>query len=247
MFAFSLLIGSLIEHTRRWKADLDGKHRGEERLLRGENRKNIYYDWQGNERDLSTGKKVMFWFNSDRHYVEMDLKGNIIRDLTQEEINNSVEYYSRIPNGKTVVEQYDFHQLIKMWNKKFNNNMPSYLHKPLPELPYLKESIYIHCKTRKLCFKSNLHGNKEYIEKAKEFLGCDKIELLAIFYTDIKTGEIYDIDKEFFLYNTLAYKEDIKKTRQLTDEENKELINYFNQEMKNNNLTPITCPWKELF
>ena len=246
MFAFSLLIGSLIEHTRRWKANLDGKNRGEERLLRGENRKNIYYDWQGNERDLSTSKKVMFWFNSDHHYVEMDLKGNVIRDLTQEEIDNSIEYYSQIPNGKAVVEQYNYHQLIKMWNNKFNKNQLSYLHRPLPELPYLMESIYIHCKTKKLCYRNSLNGNAEYKEKAKEFFGCGWIQLISGFYIDIVTGEILDIDKEF-LKNSLSYEENSKEERPLTEEENRKLIDFFNQEIKNHNLKPMTNPWKELF
>ena len=178
VYTLSILFGSVIEHGRRWKANKDGQERGIERKLRGENNKNIYYDWQGNERDLVTGKKVMFWFNSDHHYVETDLKGNIIRDLTQEEINNSIEYYNKIPNGKIVVEQYNYHQLIKMWNNKFNKNKPSYLYKPLPDLPFLKESIYIHCRTKKLCFRNCLNGNNEYKEKAKEFLNCKWIELI---------------------------------------------------------------------
>ena len=183
-----VLFGSGYEHIRRSSVTTYLKNDAIKAAGEGRNISMTYSDWQGHTRDLLTGEKVVV-YREKGHLIVEDLKGNIVRDITQEQKQKTFDL--DMSSGKTAIKilnsrlDYD-----KEWEKRTGKN----------EFVYYKdiEPIYVHCKTKRYCVSRSINFNCLYD------ISLNKIELIKgaensgyHYLVDIHTGEIIEKDYDF--------------------------------------------------
>ena len=273
VYLFTAIFGSGVEHLRRNKVDREAKDRAIQRSIRGQNPLGIYYDWQGRERSLTTGQQVTV----DRENGHIRLKeaganGKVLRDYTQEKIDEEVKRNAKKPNGKIAILQYEWDQLRYMWEHKFYGYDPrnGEWHNCVLFMP-----IYVHCKTGRLCYSSlnykqaDNKREKELENILKEkFPEYNDLKYLSIcgpdLYIDLLTGTILDYkDRETaFKYDVKECPEKIwivgklyentekrivKVTHKIPKEQGDVIIEEYNKRVKNGQIKPLKTGWEVLF
>ena len=237
-----VLLGSGYESLRRYRETSLGEKRGIERRLRGENDKNIYFDWQGNERDLTTGKKVMFYFDENHHYVEKEVGGPVIRDLTQEHKDGQIEYELR--KGKKFIMLHNNRELERMWIKRFRNK---YGDSGMPDEGNV--NVYIYGYNNRLCIDAGDRDlYREYKKAAEKMTGYKNIGINGSIMFDLKTGKVIDIDDSLYKSKSkMYYYEKINEPIEISEEEEKKIIDYWNEQIDKGLLTRVKTKWAALF
>lgn len=242
IYGLFTLLGSGYESLRRYRETSLGEKRGIERRLRGENDKNIYFDWQGNERDLTTGKKVMFYFDENHHYVEKIVGGPVIRDLTQEHKDGQIEYELR--KGKKFIMLYNNRELERMWIKRFRNK---YGDSGIPNEGNI--NVYIYGYNKRLCIKIEERNLcRKYMKAAEELTGYKNLTTNGSIIVDLKTGEVLGIeDKIFENRSKIYYYEKINEPIEISEEEEKKIIDFWNEQVNKGLLPRRKTEWVALF
>ena len=260
VYLFKTFLASNIEHIRRFKADNDAKNRAFDRLSKGNNPHCTYYNWKGYEKDLLTNQQVITQREAGEIVIK-DLKGNIIRNLTQEEITKKVA-----DNKEQIIKQYQENQLRSLWfNKYIGQNRLSHVCDNFTG----QTAIYIHCKTGKQCVCSNEfpitdkrtnHFKGDLIKVAKEILlwseekNClrNYLNLPDSIILDLQTGKIIDINKknnnwrEVF-ENVKYFKDNKKEIKKYTIEETQRVIDEYNRRIDTKEIVPCLTGWEKLF
>ena len=252
LYTLSYLFGSGYEHLRRHMSTRNGKRRGIEKRINGENYKNIYSDWQGIERDINTNKKVMFYFDRNNHYVEQEVGGRIIRDFTQEEFDRRIEYNATHENEDQIVLLYDWRQLQKMWNDRYYKKDSQSEHKRLPK--DWKTNIYLFCKNKSMCLKNGMSKEikEQYSKIIEQSSGHQNINEMYLII-DLKTKMILDVNHTDYSYEGISYLTDYKdvhglrESKKLTREEELKSIDSLNFAIQNGIVPKVQSSWSEFF
>ena len=194
IYGLITFLGSGYEHLRRHKATKDGEKRGWDRIAKGNNPCGVYYDWQGHERDLYTGKKVTVW-REKGHTIVKEVGGSVLRDITQ--IENDRCNQELIKNGAKVIKIFEgekdsqkYKGIVSEWERRTGQKWRMADGQPFFDF---SDAVYYHCKTKRYCiirwmkFRGLTDKNLkdvDLIENAESFY--------VDYYVDIHTGEVLD-------------------------------------------------------
>ncbi len=255
IYAIGMFIGSGIEHVRRHNINSEMKRDAYQRLYKGQNLHNTYYDWQGKERDLTTGKVVISERRNGENIIK-DIHGNVLRNFTQEKIWKEVEENSKDPNGKQLVKLYHSGQLQKLWSDKHWGDERSIF-------DFTQNiSVYIHCKTKEYCVLSNefpgyderteyfykdLRDAANYILRGKNDENDWKLSVPRHFILDLKTGKIIGYKKEYIDEDCFSFLNTDKTIIRYMIKDTKEVIKEYNRRIDNKEINPCLTGWELLF
>ena len=247
IYGLITLFGSGYEHLRRHKATRDGEKRGIELALKGKNRTMVYYDWQGRERDLYTGQKVVVQLSNGHEIVKVP-GGKVLRDITAEQVDRECAIERNKPNGKKAIGLYNPMWLKSEWSKKF-------FEKP-PYQDLAKDGVYKSVKNGKLCYRTrNDKKVREELEViTRELINVPyRVIIYGDFWYDLFSGEIIDKENEAFVYliptDTLQPPYYIWKHIEvkIKKETEQEIIEIYNNKVRNNQTFHLESEYSKLF
>ena len=239
MFGFiyflSTLFGSGIEHLRRNKATNDSKKRCTEMWIKGENPCGVYFDWQGHERDIHTGKKVIVW-REKGHTIVKEVGGPVLRDITQAQNNQRI--MEAIKNGAIVIKVFDgindserYKGVVDEWERRTGQKWR--MADNQPKLDQF-DSVYVHCKTKRYCVIREMRFNKVFGKGTETYeINKNAKNFYVKYYVDIHTDEVLDRVANGPMIEDNGIK------REMTLEEEQEGIKKY-QELKRKGLLDIT-------
>lgn len=185
LYGLITLLSSGYEHGRRWKDEHDSKKHWEEEYIKGNNRKQVYFDWQGHERDLFTGKKVFFYYEHG-HYFKKEVGGKVLEDLT--ESNKKAETRLRLREAEDAAVYMYCNDIKKKWNLVYGSKTNPWVHKGI-NAPL---AVYVLKSTGQYCLLERINFGNQYLQKIMKQVplvenACDRSYDC---YVDIHTGEL---------------------------------------------------------
>lgn len=271
LYGLVTLFGSSYEHLRRASSTKSSKDNALNNLNKGNNPCQTYFDWKGVERDLYTNQIVSVRHQYGRTLV-YDNKGNLLRDVTTEEVNERVKLDKQ--KGRAVTEEYDWHRLSEMWMAKVGLSNNGFWDCDR------HTSIYIHCDTNrkcvssKECFEIKKNGERfvfHYIKEMKKMMfdmfhiekrikkddndlpGSiianinDRKIRIPEFYIDLHTGEVLGIKENSSFEIEIVDELGNVSMRKLTENEEQKVIEEFNSRIRNGNISRYLTGWERLF